>query len=129
MPAVNACVPDVLLHRDTFEGEIPVKDRVLHTLLKQRFPVNFDLSAGPLVHVALLQLDSMTQMLYMCIHHIVSDGFPMGVLVRDNCDTKAWQVFTADVQRSTIHILPGNHLKLLSAANARSITMVLNAIG
>ena len=31
-------------------------------------------------------------------------------------------------QRSTIHILPGNRLNVLSAANARSIAKVLNAI-
>ncbi|HEU0052705.1 MAG TPA: condensation domain-containing protein, partial [Longimicrobium sp.] len=43
----------------------------------------FDLSAGPLFRAALLRLDAEEHVLLFSMHHIVSDGWSMGVLFRE----------------------------------------------
>jgi amino acid adenylation domain-containing protein len=43
----------------------------------------FDLAAGPLLRVALLRLGPERHLLLMVLHHIVSDGWSNGVLVRE----------------------------------------------
>jgi hypothetical protein len=43
----------------------------------------FDLAAGPLVRATLLQLDAQEYVLLLSMHHIISDGWSMGVLLRD----------------------------------------------
>jgi amino acid adenylation domain-containing protein len=43
----------------------------------------FDLSAGPLLRVSLLRLGEDEHVLIVTMHHIVSDGWSMGVLVRE----------------------------------------------
>ncbi|WP_420127101.1 non-ribosomal peptide synthase/polyketide synthase [Longimicrobium sp.] len=43
----------------------------------------FDLSAGPLFRAALLRLGAQEHVLLLSVHHIVSDGWSMGVLYRE----------------------------------------------
>ncbi|RKH14324.1 amino acid adenylation domain-containing protein, partial [Corallococcus sp. CA053C] len=43
----------------------------------------FDLSKGPLLRVTLLKLAEQEHLLLLTMHHIVSDGWSMGVLVRE----------------------------------------------
>ncbi|HEU4454890.1 MAG TPA: condensation domain-containing protein, partial [Longimicrobium sp.] len=43
----------------------------------------FDLSAGPLFRASLLRLDAESRVLLLSMHHIVSDGWSMGVLFRE----------------------------------------------
>ncbi|WP_420124962.1 non-ribosomal peptide synthase/polyketide synthase [Longimicrobium sp.] len=43
----------------------------------------FDLTAGPLIRAALLRLADEEHVLLLCIHHIVSDGWSSGVLLRE----------------------------------------------
>ena len=43
----------------------------------------FDLEAGPLLRAALLRLETAVHALLLNMHHIVSDGWSMGVLVRE----------------------------------------------
>ncbi|MBV9790782.1 MAG: amino acid adenylation domain-containing protein, partial [Chloroflexi bacterium] len=43
----------------------------------------FDLAHGPLVRAKLWQLEQDRQMVVLTIHHIISDGWSMGVLVRE----------------------------------------------
>ncbi|MCE4540811.1 condensation domain-containing protein, partial [Pelomonas sp. P7] len=43
----------------------------------------FDLSQGPLIRGQLLQLDSQEHLLLVTQHHIISDGWSIGVLVRE----------------------------------------------
>jgi amino acid adenylation domain-containing protein/FkbM family methyltransferase len=45
----------------------------------------FDLEAGPLLRVRLLGLGEREHVLLLTMHHIVSDGWSMGVLVRELC--------------------------------------------
>jgi amino acid adenylation domain-containing protein len=44
---------------------------------------SFDLAHGPLLRVVLLALDEREHALLLAIHHIVSDGWSMGVLIRE----------------------------------------------
>ncbi|HVR96992.1 MAG TPA: condensation domain-containing protein, partial [Thermoanaerobaculia bacterium] len=44
---------------------------------------SFDLSRPPLIRVALVELDGSAHHLFVGMHHIVSDGWSMGVLVRE----------------------------------------------
>jgi amino acid adenylation domain-containing protein len=43
----------------------------------------FDLSKSPLLRVTLLRLDESEYVLLLILHHIVSDGWSMGVLIRE----------------------------------------------
>ncbi|NMO13600.1 amino acid adenylation domain-containing protein [Pyxidicoccus fallax] len=43
----------------------------------------FDLATGPLLRAVLLKLAPTEHVLVLCMHHIVSDGWSMGVLVRE----------------------------------------------
>src|SRR5205085_7121849 len=43
----------------------------------------FDLARGPLLRAALLQLDAQTHLLLLTFHHIVVDGWSLGVLLRE----------------------------------------------
>ena len=46
----------------------------------------FDLERGPLLRITLLRLDAREHLLLLTLHHIVSDGWSMGVLVRELLD-------------------------------------------
>jgi myxalamid-type nonribosomal peptide synthetase MxaA len=43
----------------------------------------FDLSAGPLLRVKLLRLDAQEHVLLLSLHHIIFDGWSMGILARE----------------------------------------------
>ncbi len=43
----------------------------------------FDLARGPLLRASVLKLEPTEHVLLVCMHHIVSDGWSMGVLVRE----------------------------------------------
>ncbi|WP_255208205.1 non-ribosomal peptide synthase/polyketide synthase [Myxococcus sp. AM009] len=53
----------------------------------------FKLSEGPLLRVTLLKLEPSEHVLLLCLHHIVSDGWSMGVLVREV--TSLYEAFQA----------------------------------
>ncbi|WP_163973487.1 non-ribosomal peptide synthetase, partial [Myxococcus sp. CA018] len=52
-------------------------------LVEQEAHQRFDLERGPLLRVTLLTLSEHDHVLILVTHHIVSDGWSMGVLVRD----------------------------------------------
>jgi amino acid adenylation domain-containing protein len=43
----------------------------------------FDMAQGPLLRVSLLKLDDRTYVMLLNVHHIVCDGWSMGILVRE----------------------------------------------
>lgn len=53
----------------------------LHEVADRSAP--FDLKAGPLVRGRLLQLRNDEHVLFLTMHHIVSDGWSMGVMIRE----------------------------------------------
>jgi len=52
-------------------------------LARREAQQSFDLRRGPLVRAALLRLSATEHVLLLTMHHIVSDGWSMGVLVRE----------------------------------------------
>jgi amino acid adenylation domain-containing protein len=62
------------------EGEREARARAL-ALDEARKP--FDLQRGPLLRLTLLRLGAQDHLLLMTLHHIVSDGWSWGVLLRD----------------------------------------------
>jgi amino acid adenylation domain-containing protein len=52
-------------------------------LLTEQARVRFDLSAGPLLRVMLLRMGESHHLLLLAMHHIISDGWSMGVLVEE----------------------------------------------
>ncbi|WP_338868528.1 condensation domain-containing protein [Myxococcus stipitatus] len=59
------------------------RDAAVDRLTAEEARRTFDLTAGPLVRVRLLRLGAERHHLLLNIHHIVSDGWSMGVLVRE----------------------------------------------
>ncbi|MCY1020604.1 non-ribosomal peptide synthase/polyketide synthase [Pyxidicoccus sp. MSG2] len=61
----------------------PEREAELLRLAYQEALRPFDLAHGPLLRTTLLRLSDSEHVLVLCMHHIVSDGASMGVLVRE----------------------------------------------
>ena len=57
--------------------------RVWQVLAKEEAATPFDLNQGPLFRTRLLHLDNQHYILLVTMHHIISDGWSMGVLVHE----------------------------------------------
>ena len=55
----------------------------LQTLLQQEAEQPFDLASGPLIRARLWHLSAQDHVLFLNLHHIVSDGWSMGLLFRE----------------------------------------------
>ncbi len=65
--------------------ELTPEEREVKTrsIIAEETATPFDLSVGPLFRVTLLQLAADEQVLVLTMHHIISDGWSMGVLIRE----------------------------------------------
>ncbi|NEQ96595.1 MAG: amino acid adenylation domain-containing protein [Cyanothece sp. SIO2G6] len=54
----------------------------------------FDLEQGPLLRSRLLQLGSDRHILCLCLHHIIADGWALGIIIREF--TALYEAFAAD---------------------------------
>ncbi|MGY2196583.1 amino acid adenylation domain-containing protein [Pseudomonas gingeri] len=80
------------LERLTLDGADPAGER-LARLVDEEGARAFDLERGPLMRACLVRLDEDDQLLLLTLHHIVSDGWSMGVLTRE-----LEQLYTAALQ-------------------------------
>jgi amino acid adenylation domain-containing protein len=66
-------------------SHLPVAEREteVRRLYDEEVATPFDLTAGPLLRMKLLRLTEDEHVLLLTMHHIVSDGWSMGVLVRE----------------------------------------------
>ena len=78
-PALTLPVVD-LSQLPASEKEGEVRQRVTHTAQQP-----FDLANGPLLRVTLLRLDDEQHVLLLTMHHIVSDGWSIGIFIREFC--------------------------------------------
>ncbi|WP_371764302.1 condensation domain-containing protein, partial [Massilia sp.] len=70
---------DLRSHRDQ-EG---LQQEQLWQTLEQAANAPFDLARGPLIRTILVQLAEHEHVLFVVMHHIVSDGWSMGVLINE----------------------------------------------
>src|SRR5205085_5906200 len=65
--------------------KLPASERLaqLNTLAADEARQPFDLTVGPLMRVALLRLDEEEYVLLLTLHHIIADGWSLGVLLRE----------------------------------------------
>jgi acyl carrier protein len=76
-PSLNLALP-VFDLRDLSEDERASKTRELIT---EEFWRPFDLTRGPLMRASLLRVNEQEHILAVCMHHIVSDGWSIGVFI------------------------------------------------
>ena len=71
--------------------DVPLEERQAEALRRLAADAArpFDLARGPLVRALLLRLDDEIWVLLVNLHHIVSDGWSMGVLVRESAELYA----------------------------------------
>ena len=58
-------------------------ETALHGQLENLFDQPFDLSQAPLLNAVLFRLDDETHVLFCSMHHIISDGWSIGVFIRE----------------------------------------------
>src|SRR5205085_6879089 len=65
--------------------EFPVQQReaAFQRLAREEARHSFDLTTGPLLRTSLLRLDEQEHVLLVTMHHIISDGWSVGVLLRE----------------------------------------------
>lgn len=71
-------------HVELVPIEIPSGSEVAEWIQKESHFI-FDLSSGPLFRARLLRLRASEHVLLLTMHHIVSDGWSMGILLRELC--------------------------------------------
>ncbi len=59
------------------------RDATLRHLLRDETQRPFDLARGPLVRACLFRLEQTTHLLALTLHHIVTDGWSMAILIRE----------------------------------------------
>jgi hypothetical protein len=83
---VQIISPEMKLHIPVINLEDqPHRDReaIARQLLSEEAARPFDLSEGPLLRVLLARLAEEDHMALLTMHHIISDGWSMGVLIRE----------------------------------------------
>ncbi|HEX8650923.1 MAG TPA: amino acid adenylation domain-containing protein, partial [Pyrinomonadaceae bacterium] len=79
-PALNLTVEMVDLRRGLTKSE---RETEAMRLAGQEAQARFDLGRGPLLRATLLRLDAAEYVLLFTMHHIISDGWSVGVLVEE----------------------------------------------
>jgi amino acid adenylation domain-containing protein/FkbM family methyltransferase len=83
-------------------GEARREDRA-RALAQEESRRPFDLERGPLLRLCLMRLDERDHLLLMTLHHIVSDGWSTGVLLRE---IAAWHRGFVEERPATLPDLP-----------------------
>jgi amino acid adenylation domain-containing protein len=83
LPSQLAAAPAELAVADLTAGPAAGREAAALQLARQEAARPFDLAAGPLCRPLLARLDDQDHLLILTMHHIVSDGWSMGVLVRE----------------------------------------------
>jgi len=65
----------------------------IQNLLQEKIEASFDLAVGPLLRVGLIGLSETEAVLWISMHHIISDGWSIGILLREL--SEAYKAFRA----------------------------------
>ncbi len=104
---VQVIAPELALHLPVDDLQhLPQTEREQQALLlageEARRP--FDLSRGPLLRIRLLRLGDDDHIVVLTMHHIISDGWSMGVLIREIAT--CYQAFSTGAGRPSLPALP-----------------------
>ncbi len=77
------------------------RDRRFHELAREEANRPFDLTAGPLLRASLIQLSLEDHVLFLTFHHIVADGWSIGVFIRESA-----MLYSAYSQSANLEMLP-----------------------
>jgi acyl carrier protein len=80
---VDPPAPVVLTRRDLTDLAPEAREAAVRQAVQAEAARPFDLAQGPLFRAGLLRLGPETHVLLVSMHHIVSDGWSMGVLTRE----------------------------------------------
>ncbi len=82
---VQVIAPSLSVPLPVVDLQLPVAQREaeIQRLATEQFQHPFDLAQGPLLRVKLLHLGESEHVLLLTMHHIVSDGWSSGVLIRE----------------------------------------------
>lgn len=83
MQMISPAEPMSLLLVDLSELVEAERDAEVHRWTTAEAQYRYDLSSGPLLRVVLLRLGEDDHVLLFTMHHIISDGWSMGVIVRE----------------------------------------------
>jgi amino acid adenylation domain-containing protein/non-ribosomal peptide synthase protein (TIGR01720 family) len=78
---VPASAPLVIRHEDFSALPASERERAVVQAAEEQSVLPFDLAVGPLLRVTLLKLAEQEHVLLLTLHHIVSDGWSMNVLI------------------------------------------------
>ena len=78
---VPTCAPLLIEQQDFSALPVAERERAVAEAAQQQSLLPFDLAVGPLLRVKLLKLDEQEHVLLLTLHHIVSDGWSMNVLI------------------------------------------------
>jgi amino acid adenylation domain-containing protein/non-ribosomal peptide synthase protein (TIGR01720 family) len=78
---VPATEPLVIAHADLSTLPATKREQAVARAAEQQSVLPFDLGTGPMLRVTLLKLDDQEHVLLLTLHHIVSDGWSMNVLI------------------------------------------------
>ena len=79
--SATSCAPVLTVDLNEIDGD--VREIEIRRLADEESAMPFDLSTGPLLRVKILSLDTTRHVVLVTMHHIVSDGWSMGVLIRE----------------------------------------------
>ena len=79
--APSLTIPLPLIDLRNFDS--PERDTQVQQIVTQEAQHPFNLTTGPLLRVKLLQLDEAEYLLLLNLHHIVADGWSIGVLIKE----------------------------------------------
>ncbi len=80
---IEAAAPVELVVEELSELEVAEREARVREWAAQEAATPFDLSRGPLLRVKLLRLAEQEHVVLLTMHHIVSDGWSVGVLIKE----------------------------------------------
>ena len=82
-PEDEVVVQNIAATADLSMPVIEIADAELSEFLRKEARLPFDLATGPVIRASLLQLGSQDHVLVVVLHHIVCDGWSLGVMLQE----------------------------------------------
>jgi len=80
---IEAAAPVQLEVEELSELEVAEREARVRELAQEEAATPFDLSRGPLLRVKLVRLDEQDHVVLLTLHHIVMDGWSLGIFIRE----------------------------------------------